>query len=295
MKRFAIVAASDKPGIIPILERVAGWLTRNGQQVVLDRGLFVQLGASTAEGVRPTATEAESAANADIVIAIGGDGTLIRSAKHVTGSQVPILGVNSGRLGFLANTAQDQLEQALAWVCEGAFTIDRRSLLEARDPHGGTHIALNEFLFSKSSSASMIRISAYYNDHFINTYWSDGLIIATPTGSTAYNMSAGGPIVHPGSDVIVLTPISPHTLTTRPLVLPGDGRIGITVHPIGQEVLFSKDGEIADISTNRIEVQVVRSAHTIDLIQLPGQHYFDTLRTKLMWGLDLRDQHGSNL
>jgi len=295
VKRFAIVAATDKPGTIPILERVAGWLTRHGHQVVLDRGLSAHLGASTAEGVRPTATEAEAAANADIVIAIGGDGTLIRSAKHVTGSKVPILGVNTGRLGFLANTAQDQLEQALNGVCQGAFTIDRRSLLEARDPLGGTHIALNEFLFSKSTSASMIRVSAHYNDHFINTYWSDGLIIATPTGSTAYNMSAGGPIVHPGSDVIVLTPISPHTLTTRPLVLPGDGRIGITVHATGQEVLFSKDGEIADISMNRIEVQVVRSAQTIDLIQLPGQHYFDTLRTKLMWGLDLRDQHGSNL
>lgn len=294
MRRFAIIAASDKPGTDSVLTRVVRWMKANGETVVLDRGLHHQLGEDGRD-LRPTASEAESAANADIIIAIGGDGTLIRAAKHVTGRNVPILGVNSGRLGFLASTAQDQLETALAAVCAGSHSIDRRSLLEARDPQGGSHIALNEFLFSKSSSASMIRVSAHYNDHFINTYWADGLIIATPTGSTAYNMSAGGPIVHPDSDVIVLTPISPHTLTTRPLVLPGNGRIGITVHPIGQEVLFSKDGEIADISTNRIEVQVVRSAHTIDLIQLPGQHYFDTLRTKLKWGLDLRDQHGSNL
>lgn len=294
MTRFALIAAPDKPGTGEVLKRVVRWMAARGETVVVDRGLHQQLGEDGA-GLHPTASESESAAKADVIIAIGGDGTLIRAAKHVTGRPVPILGVNSGRLGFLANTAQDQLERALAMVCEGTHTLDRRSLLEATDSNGGSHIALNEFLFSKSSSASMIRVSAHYNGHFINTYWADGLIVATPTGSTAYNMSAGGPIVHPDSDVIVLTPISPHTLTTRPLVLPGNGRIGITVHPIGQEVLFSKDGEIADISTNRIEVQVVRSAHTIDLIQLPGQHYFDTLRTKLMWGLDLRDQHGSNL
>jgi NAD+ kinase len=293
--RFAVIAASDKPGTGAILERVVAWMNAHGERLVLDRGLFETLPDALRGGIQPTASEAESAAKSDRVIAIGGDGTLIRAAKHVTGRHVPILGVNSGRLGFLSNTAQDQLERALEHVCAGSFQIDRRSLLEATDQHGGSHLALNEFLFSKGSSASMIRIGAQYNEHFINTYWADGLIIATPTGSTAYNMSAGGPIVHPDSDVIVLTPISPHTLTTRPLVLPGNGRIGITVNPIGQEVLFSKDGEIADISTNRIEVQVVRSAHTIDLIQLPGQHYFDTLRKKLMWGLDLRDQHGSNL
>lgn len=295
MRRFAIIAASDKPNTGSVLERVVAWMAERGESVVVDRGLYETLPEPLRSGLHPTATEAESASKSDLVIAIGGDGTLIRAAKHVTGRNVPILGVNSGRLGFLSNTAPDHVDLAMEQVCSGSFQIDRRALLEATDQHGGAHLALNEFLFSKGSSASMIRISAQYNGHFINTYWADGLIIATPTGSTAYNMSAGGPIVHPDSDVIVLTPISPHTLTTRPLVLPGNGRIGITVHPIGQEVLFSKDGEIADISTNRIEVQVVRSAHTIDLIQLPGQHYFDTLRTKLMWGLDLRDQHGSNL
>lgn len=294
MKRYSIIAATDKPGVQPVVALVVEAMLARNQKVVVDRGLSAMLPEAVRSGMTVTGSEYEAVRQSDVVIAIGGDGTLIRTAKHVVGSGIPILGINSGRLGFLANIRQDQVDDALNRVILGEFSLDRRRLLEASDQHGGLHIALNEFLFSKGSSASMIQIAAHYNGHFINTYWADGLIIATPTGSTAYNMSAGGPIAHPESDVIVLTPISPHTLTTRPLVLPGNGRVTIRISPAGQEVLFSKDGEIADISVNRIEVQVVRSEHTIDLIQLPGQHYFDTLRTKLMWGLDLREQHGSD-
>lgn len=294
MKSFSIIALPDKYGVAATLNAVIEWMRTHNGQVRIDQNLVDLITHPLPSHIQVTSTEADAVAGSDVVVAIGGDGTMLRTARRVIGHRVPILGINSGRLGFLANIPREHLHDALQKTVNGDYALDRRWLLEAVDAGGNRHFALNEFLFSKGSSASMVKLSAYFNDQFINTYWADGLIVATPTGSTAYNMSAGGPIVHPGSDVMVLSPISPHTLTTRPLVLPGSGRLTIRAEASPNEVLFSKDGENTDIPMNRIEVQVVRSAHTIDLIQLPGQQYFDTLRTKLMWGLDLREQNGSS-
>jgi len=294
MKTVSIIAMPGKYGVQDTLNAVIEWMRLHHVNVRMTSSLAEFLGQPLPDHIQICDTEKDAINGSDVVIAIGGDGTMLRTARYVIGTRIPILGINSGRLGFLANTPQNQLQDALQKILRGDYRIDTRWVLESSDAQGNIHYALNEFLFSKSSSASMIKLSAYFNDQFINTYWADGLIIATPTGSTAYNMSAGGPIVQPGCDVMVLSPISPHTLTTRPLVLPGNGRITIRTEHAKQEVLFSKDGENADIEVNRIEVQVMRSKHTIDLIQLPGQHYFDTLRTKLMWGLDLREQNGSS-
>ncbi|MEN9838683.1 MAG: hypothetical protein RL177_162 [Bacteroidota bacterium] len=294
MKSFSIIAHPDNDGVATTLNAVIEWMRTHNGQVRIDRNLAGLITHPLPSHIQLTSTEEDAVAGSDVVVAIGGDGTMLRTARRVIGLGVPILGINSGRLGFLANIPKSQLEDALQKTVDGNYTLDHRWILEATDSSGERHFALNEFLFSKGSSASMVKLSAFYNDQFINTYWADGLIIATPTGSTAYNMSAGGPIVHPECDVMVLSPISPHTLTTRPLVLPGNGRITIRAEHSNHEVLLSKDGENMDIPMNRIEVQVVRSAHTIDLIQLPGQQYFDTLRTKLMWGLDLREQNGSS-
>jgi NAD+ kinase len=294
MKSFSIIAHPENDGVGTTLNAVIEWMRTHNGHVRIDRNLAGLITQPLPAHIQLTSTEEDAVAGSDVVLAIGGDGTMLRTARRVIGLGVPILGINSGRLGFLANIPKTQLDDALQKTVDGDYTLDHRWVLEATDSSGERHFALNEFLFSKGSSASMVKLSAYYNDQFINTYWADGLIIATPTGSTAYNMSAGGPIVQPECDVMVLSPISPHTLTTRPLVLPGNGRITIRAEHSGHEVLLSKDGENMDIPMNRIEVQVVRSAHTIDLIQLPGQQYFDTLRTKLMWGLDLREQNGSS-
>lgn len=294
MKSFSIIAHPGNDGVATTLNAVIEWMRTHNGQVRIDRNLAGLITHPLPSHIQLTSTEEDAVAGSDVVVAIGGDGTMLRTARRVIGLGVPILGINSGRLGFLANIPKSQLEDALQKTVDGNYTLDHRWILEATDASGERHFALNEFLFAKGSSASMVKLSAFYNDQFINTYWADGLIIATPTGSTAYNMSAGGPIVHPECDVMVLSPISPHTLTTRPLVLPGNGRITIRAEHSTHEVLLSKDGENMDIPMNRIEVQVVRSAHTIDLIQLPGQQYFDTLRTKLMWGLDLREQNGSS-
>lgn len=225
---------------------------------------------------------------ADIIIAIGGDGTMLYTARLMKSIQKPILGVNSGRLGFMAYTQKENLHQALEYLLKENYRIEKRYLLEAEDTQGNIYHALNEFLFSKRDSTSMVNVEAEYNNMFINNYWADGLIVASPTGSTAYNLSSGGPIVMPNTNVMVVTPINPHTLTTRPLVLPSDKSLKITVKEQDHDVLFSYDGQIKEINTYPFGVSIQRSNFTIDLIELPNQSYFDTLRQKLMWGMDSR-------
>jgi NAD+ kinase len=225
---------------------------------------------------------------ADIIIAIGGDGTMLYTARLMKSIQKPILGVNSGRLGFMAYTQKENLYQALEFLLDENYRIEKRYLLEAVDNRDNIYHALNEFLFSKKDSTSMVNVNAEYDDMFINNYWADGLIVASPTGSTAYNLSSGGPIVMPNTNVMVVTPINPHTLTTRPLVLPSDKYLKVTVEEQEHDVLFSYDGQITEINSYPFEVKIKRSNFTIDLIELPNQSYFDTLRQKLMWGVDSR-------
>lgn len=270
--------------------RVVDWCISNSHQVIISKAVadLSEQNYNRSTHLVIKSVDEEVIPDADVIISVGGDGTLLRTARFVVGANKPILGINVGRLGFLANVPNDKIDDALEQIASGNFEIDKRSLLEARLPDGSTDFALNEFLFSKGSKTSMIKLEAYYDGMFINRYWSDGLIVASPTGSTAYNMSAGGPIVMPGTDVMVLNPINPHTLTTRPLILPSDKELSIVSQASDKEVIFSKDGEISDITEPEFVVKIRRSEHTIDLIKLPGQTYFDTLRAKLMWGMDLR-------
>ena len=226
----------------------------------------------------------------EIIAAIGGDGTILRTAQIARNSRRPLLGINSGKLGFLANIQQQDMEQALLEVIEGRFHLDRRQFLEASFNNGEIHYALNEFVFSRKGTVSMVTLTAEYDGTLINRYWADGIIVSSPTGSTAYNLSTGGPIVLPQTNVMVLTPISPHTLTTRPLVLPSCKKLTIKVEPADQEVLFSCDGSNHNLPDESPVVHIRQSEHYIDLISLSGQSYFETLRNKLMWGADVREK-----
>lgn len=291
---FAIISYNSNFPVKDFIQRVIRWCAGNNHEIYISESVF-EICADTCQHLPNIVVDDDEAINAaDVVISVGGDGTLLRAARLVVGKNKPILGINIGRLGFLANIPQDKIENALEYTTTGQYEIDKRQLLEAHLSDGTTHFALNEFLFSKGSKGSMITIDAYYDDVFINKYWSDGLIVASPTGSTAYNMSAGGPIVMPGTDVMVLNPINPHTLTTRPLVLPSNKPLTIEADFKNQEVIFSKDGEISDITSNELVVKIHKSNHSIDLIKLPGQTYFDTLRNKLMWGVDVRGNKPDN-
>lgn len=287
--KFALIALSRKYHVSESLKRVICWVNDSNNTLIATSETKMLIDEKYHSNFDFVPSDEEAIERCDVVISVGGDGTLLRAARLVMHHDKPILGINSGRLGFLANIPREHIENALDYTANRNFEVDRRFMLEAETSDGKIHHALNEFLFSKGSSGSMISLNAYYDDVLINRYWSDGIIIAGPTGSTAYNMSCGGPIITPSADVMILNPINPHTLTTRPLVLSASKPITIKAAPSNQVVLFSKDGEICDISSAETEAKIRRSDFTIDLIKLPGQTYFDTLRNKLMWGMDIRD------
>lgn len=285
---LAIIANPEKYAVKEPFVQVLSWADTHEAQVFFSRELKKLYDGKDHPSSRVTDSEEAAIDQADIIIAMGGDGTMLYTARLLKNIHKPILGVNSGRLGFMANTQQENIEEALHNLQEGNYRLEKRYLLQAEDRDGRIYHALNEFLFSKKDSTSMVTVNAEYDGMFINKYWADGLIVASPTGSTAYNLSSDGPIVMPNSNVMVLTPINPHTLTTRPLVVPSNKPLKITVEKQQHEVLFSYDGKICDIQGYPLEVHIQRSDFSIDLIELPNQSYFDTLRQKLMWGMDYR-------
>lgn len=286
--KFAVIANPKKYSVKQPFTEVLQWADEQEIPTYFFKGLQELYEGQEHDAAIVTGSEEEAIDEADIIIALGGDGTILYTARLLKNIQKPILGINSGRLGFMASTQVENLRQALSHLKEGTFRIDSRYLLEAEDNQNNIYHALNEFLFAKKDSTSMVNVVAEYDNMFINNYWTDGLIVASPTGSTAYNLSSGGPIVMPHTDVMVLTPINPHTLTTRPLVLPSQKSLKVTVNEQEHEVLFSYDGQIVDIVSYPFEVRIRRSDFTLDLIELPDQSYFDTLRQKLMWGMDSR-------
>ncbi len=228
----------------------------------------------------------------DLVLSFGGDGTLLRSA-HLTGpNDTPLLGVNIGRLGFLADIEIEQIHDALDALEAGDYRVEERLVLQAQmDSHPAfdAEWALNEFVLDRSGAAGLIEIEVTVDGTPLNTYWADGLIIGTPTGSTAYSLSTGGPIIAPGVEAVILTPIAPHTLTVRPIVLPADVTITCRVLQNDQPYVFAADGRSTMFDEHGLEFSVEQAAHTVNLVKLPGQHFFHTLRSKLMWGMRRSD------
>jgi NAD+ kinase len=229
--------------------------------------------------------------NPDFLITLGGDGTLLDAAGLVRSNGFPILGINTGRLGFLANVAKDEIGQAIDRLMAGKFEIEERSTLMVTttgETQPEPNFAFNELTVSRTGTNSMITVHAYINGEYLNSYWADGLIIATPTGSTGYSLSCGGPIVMPGSQNFVLTPIAPHNLTVRPFVIPSDYKIRLKIEARDAKYLASLDSHSYTFNTD-VELFVQRSDVRIKLVQTDLQNFAGTLRNKLMWGLDRRN------
>jgi NAD+ kinase len=227
----------------------------------------------------------------DFLMSVGGDGTFLEAATIVRDSGIPMVGINTGKLGFLAYINTNNLLWAVQQLISGNYSIEYRMLLEVESEdkfYGETNFCLNEFAVQKKSRLSMIKTKVYADGNYINTYWSDGLIIATPTGSTAYSLSCGGPIVAPHSDVILITPIANHNLTVRPLVLSAKSEIKISVDSAESKVLASLDFRAFGIA-NPKEILIKRAKFNINFVNLFENTYFSTLRSKLMWGTDLRN------
>ena len=286
--KLAIIANPTKYQVKDTFIEASAWAQEQDVPVFVKEDVCDILGIEPPSVVELVENHEEAISRADYVLVLGGDGTILHVATLAMHHKKPLLGVNSGRLGFMANTQHSDLRMALDCLKSGNFSLDKRHFLEAVKKDGEKFYALNEFLFTRKDSTSMINVDASLNGDFINTYWADGVIVSTPTGSTAYNLSAGGPIVMPTTEVLVLTPINPHTLTTRPLVLPSTKKLTIRINEQRSETLFSYDGHVREITELPFEIEIKRSDFTVNLIELPDQNYFETLRNKLLWGRDSR-------
>lgn len=227
----------------------------------------------------------------DVIFSVGGDGTFLETIIKVRDLGIPIAGLNTGRMGFLANIYADEISKSIDMLCHGEYEIIERCLLELSHPSGlfdgNNSSALNEITIQKSD-LSMITISVFVNDIYLNTYWSDGLIVSTATGSTAYNLSAGGPILTPEDESIIISPIAPHNLTIRPIILSGESRLRMVVEGRSKEFMATVDFRSKKVPFDK-EIQIIRSPVKIKTIMLKSRDFYSTLRNKLMWGADSRN------
>jgi NAD+ kinase len=229
--------------------------------------------------------------SADLFFSLGGDGTILNALPYLLGSQIPIVGVNTGRLGFLAGISIDEIEAAIEKIEAKNYQLEKRSIITLETNEGlfgNLNFALNEFTIHKSDSSSMITIHTFLNGEFLNSYWADGLIVSTPTGSTAYSLSCGGPIAMPDSENFIITPISPHNLNVRPLIISDKDILTLKVEGRNRHYLVSLDSRSTQIDAT-VEMTVKKANGTINLMRLQNKSFTESLRNKLMWGIDKRN------
>ncbi|BDU24793.1 MULTISPECIES: NAD kinase [unclassified Flavobacterium] len=229
----------------------------------------------------------------EMLISIGGDGTILRAAAFVRNSGVPLLGINAGRLGFLAKVQKENIDSLLQFVIDQNYTTSERTLLgltsePKNDAFEELNFAMNEVTVSRKDTTSMITVETYLNNEYLNSYWADGLIISTPTGSTGYSLSCGGPILTPDVKSLVITPIAPHNLTARPLVIPDDTEITLRVTGREDQYLVSLDSRISSVKNESI-LKIKKTDYKIKMVEIPGETFLKTLRNKLLWGEDKRN------
>lgn len=229
----------------------------------------------------------------DLFFCIGGDGTILKSINYVNDRAIPIVGINTGRLGFLATIQKEEIEDTIHHILQKNFSISPRSVLKIEcNPVNNDpvfeHVALNEIAVSRKNTTSMITVDTWLDDQYLSSYWADGLIIATPTGSTGYSLSCGGPVITPNTDSLVITPIAPHNLNARPLIIKDNTKITLRVSGREEHHLVSMDSRIASLENNT-EIIITKAPFTINLVELDGESFLNTLRKKLLWGEDKRN------
>lgn len=227
----------------------------------------------------------------DAFISLGGDGTLLDSITYLGKNETPIMGINTGRMGFLSTISRDETEQAIQHLLNGTVQTDTRTVLSLETDKKlfkGLNFALNDFTIIKKDTSSMINIHVFVDNELLNSYWADGIIVSTPTGSTGYSLSCGGPLLYPRSESFVITPVSPHNLTARPIVISDNSEISFHIEGRSKKFLVSLDSRVEAIDGS-VNLKVKKAKFKVQLIQMPGQHYFKTLRQKLNWGLDIRN------
>lgn len=278
----------------PIIKDIFVFFNKNNVELVIEKNFLKILYEQeiVAKHYNTFASHIDLDSSFDILISIGGDGTILRAATFVRDSGIPMLGVNAGRLGFLAKVQKENIESFLQIVLDKEYTISERTLLTMECMPNSSEIdinfAMNEVTVSRKDTTSMITIDTYLNGEHLNSYWADGLIISTPTGSTGYSMSCGGPILTPDVKGFVITPIAPHNLSARPLVIPDDTEIKLKVSGREEQYLVSLDSRISSINNNS-ELVIKKTPFKINMVEIQEETFLKTLRNKLLWGEDKRN------
>ncbi len=288
IKRIGVVVKPHQPDALETLCGLTTWLNRRGITIVglpeIEREQIEHQTGCPVEVV----SDADLAHRVDLMLVLGGDGTMIATARMVGDAEVPVIGVNYGGLGYLAEFPLEELFPALEEVLKGEYEIQQRLMLSVELWRGEELVTrnrvLNDVVVNKSALARIIEIEAYLNQQFVNLFRADGLIVATPTGSTAYNLSAGGPIIFPSMSAVVITPICPFTLSNRPIVVPDDSMIEVRLVTENEEVALTLDGQVGFALQAGDRAVIRKSKTTFNLVQPPHRNYFDVLRNKLKWG-----------
>lgn len=292
---FALYAQKYKPSNKELIGKLLFTIEQHNGRVFIEKNYFDILVAEKVISKQYDTFTAnhDLPEHLDFFVSIGGDGTMLRAANFVKSKNTPIVGINAGRLGFLANVQQDKIDEVIPLLFENKYTLSRRTLLKLDSPDEDTtpfaiNFALNEITISRKNTTSMISVETYIDDEFLATYWSDGIIISTPTGSTGYSLSCGGPIITPESNCLVITPIAPHNLTTRPLIINDRSKIKMKVDGRESQYLISLDSETQALNMEQT-IEISLASHTVNMVEFPEVSFLKTLRKKLLWGEDKRN------
>ncbi|HEX8161992.1 MAG TPA: NAD(+)/NADH kinase [Pyrinomonadaceae bacterium] len=288
IRRVGVLVKPHHPEAVRTLCRLLEFFAARGVALVAtpraDRELIERETGCALE----TLEQEELAATVDLIVALGGDGTMIATARLLDNRSVPVVGINYGTLGYLTEVRVDEMTDALDAILAGDYRVDRRLMLAAELWRGEErlmrHRVLNDVVVSKSALARIIEIETRLDAQFVNLFRADGLIVSTPTGSTAYNLSAGGPIIYPSMSAVVITPICPHTLSNRPIVVPDAAEIEVTLRTPKEEVALTLDGQVGFSLEVNDRVRITKSRTTFNLVQPLNRNYFEVLRGKLKWG-----------
>ncbi|QQR98854.1 MAG: NAD kinase [Sphingobacteriales bacterium] len=280
-----------KPEHLGYLKYLVNKLEKNKFNILIHKDYKDQITSSKTIQALQTFQQQTEIKKLDLIIAIGGDGTILDTLHFVRDTNIPVAGINMGRLGFLADIHKEEIDALVQAIVQNNYTIEKRNLIfvdSNKATFGEINFGLNEFTIHKKDSASMIVIHVYLNGEFLNSFWADGLIIATPTGSTAYSLSCGGPIIFPTTSSFVITPVAPHNLNARPLIIPDDTVLSFEVESRSSTFLSSLDSRFITLD-NSYQIAVKKAPFTFNLIRLPESSYLKTLRGKLRWGEDSRN------
>ena len=290
MRKIAIHGREVSESVEIYIQEIVSFLKENELEYSVTEAFGTSAYSEIFAGV-PRFERVESPDQFDCFLSLGGDGTFLETLTFVGSTEIPILGINTGRLGFLATISRDQIRLALSKLLSGQFDYDYRTLLSLDTEENffsGKNFALNEFTILRKDTSSMIVIKCYVNDQFLATYWADGLMVSTPTGSTGYSLSCGGPIIMPQSGNFIITPVSPHNLNVRPLVLSDESILHFEVESRRTNFLISLDSR-STTADDGVKLRVKKSYFRAKLIRIHGDSFIQALRTKLSWGLDKRN------